>query len=72
VVTGTTASDCLQIKSGVPQGSVLGPLLFIIMMNDLDCNVPTDLILYADDTTSVTRRSDCIHALALSKLSKMY
>ena len=44
-------SDLLQVKCGVPQGSVLGPLLFILYINDI-CKVSKvfDCILFADDT----------------------
>ena len=44
-------SDLLQVKCGVPQGSVLGPLLFILYINDI-CNVTKVFycILFADDT----------------------
>lgn len=42
-------SDWTNVTSGVPQGSVLGPLLFIIYINDLPNNVKAHCKLFADD-----------------------
>ncbi len=44
-------SDTITMTQGVPQGSILGPLLFILFMNDLPLHAESELNMYADDST---------------------
>ena len=51
-------SDKALIISGVPQGSILGPLLFLIYVNDMVQAVNCDLLLYADDAGLIFQHKD--------------
>ena len=51
VVLNGQSSEWREINSGVPQGSILGPLLFLIFVNDLVDDLSCDPFLFADDTS---------------------
>lgn len=54
----TLSSDFGEISHGVPQGSVLGPLLFLIYINDLPKAIDHPIVLFADDSTVVLTGDD--------------
>ena len=50
VIVNGSSSEPIPVSSRVPQGSVLGPFLFLIYINDLPMNVKSKVRLFADDT----------------------
>ena len=58
VSLGNNFSKPESVSCGVPQGSILGPLLFLIYVNDMSQAVKCDLFLYADDTCLVCQHKD--------------
>ena len=70
VKVGDSVSICVPVKSGVPQGSVLGPILFVLFINDMPSMIMNTCRLFADDAkifcnASNSSLQDDINSLAL-------
>lgn len=51
VVNGSVRGDLLSVEYGVPQGSILGPLLYLLYINNMkEANISGKYVVYADDT----------------------
>ena len=55
VVVDGEVSSWKSVLSGVPQGSVLGPILFLVYINDLEEGVTGNILKFADDTKLFTK-----------------
>ena len=63
-----------KVQMGVPQGSILGPLLFILYINDIvNLHVECETFLYADDTAIFFKSTDCpeLHHKIANSLPKI-
>ena len=67
VVVNGVKSDWTPVVSGVPQGTVLGPLLFSLHINDIMSDIESEMRLFADDCVSYRETKNIEDTLKLQK-----
>jgi len=70
VIINGTCSDWIKINAGVPQGSILGPLLFLVYVTDIVENIESDINLFADDTFIMDLINKDFPLLAFDKIER--
>ena len=67
VVVNGVKSDWAPVLSGVPQGTVLGPLLFSLYINDISSDIESEIRLFADDCVCYREFKDEVDTLKLQR-----
>ena len=58
MVVDGVKSDMCHMSAGIPQGSKLGPILFIIYINDVTEDLESEIFTFADDCTLIVSSDD--------------
>jgi len=72
VIVNGNCSDWVYVLSEIPQGSVLGPLLFLIFVNDLPDWVKTNIRMFAGHTKTWTKMGNIISPPSVTNSSTKY